>query len=477
MDSAFFLEIAGSMISTISDVVFSQISIFGVRIEWVVLWMAIPMVFFTFYLKFVNVSSLRLSLQIIKGQYADPNAPGEVSQFEALTAALSGTVGLGNIAGVAIAISIGGPGATFWMIVIAFFAMSLKFAECTLGVKHRIILPDGSVFGGPMYYLRRGLEEKNWPRLGKYLALSYGIFAIPSMLQYTQVNQAYSQVSAVTGYEFPWLFGIGLASTVGLVIIGGIKSIAKVTSRLVPAMCGIYLLATLTILITHIDAIPDAVVSIFRGAFAPEGVVGGVVGVFVIGMRRAVYSTEAGTGASTMVHAAAKTKEPVSQGLAALFEPFVDTIIVSTMTALVIIVTGAYKIDGLNDIQMTSAAFGSVISWFPYILAICVLLFAFSTIISWAYYMSRVWSFLFGYTRLSLYTFRFLFCIALIPGGVLSVQQVIDLIDSFLFLMTIPNIIGLFILAPTIKRDLKDYLNRIKSTRTASGLHSSGRGA
>lgn len=465
------------MISTISDVVFSQISVFGVRIEWVVLWMAIPMVFFTFYFKFVNVSSLRLSLQIIKGRYADPNAPGEVSQFEALTAALSGTVGLGNIAGVAIAISIGGPGATFWMIVVAFFAMSLKFAECTLGVKHRIILSDGSVFGGPMYYLRRGLEEKNWPRLGKYLALTYGIFAIPSMLQFTQVNQAYSQLSAVTGYEFPWLFGIGLASMVGLVIIGGIKSIARVTSRLVPAMCGIYLLATLTILITHFDAIPDAFVSIYRGAFAPEGVIGGVVGVFVIGMRRAVYSTEAGTGASTMVHAAAKTNEPVSQGLAALFEPFVDTIIVSTMTALVIIVTGAYKIDGLNDILITSAAFGSVISWFPYILAICVLLFAFSTIISWAYYMSRVWSFLFGYTRLSLNTFRFLFCIALIPGGVLTVQQVIDLIDSFLFLMTIPNIIGLYILAPTIKRDLIDYLNRTKSTAIASGLHPSDRGA
>ena len=459
-----FQGIADSMISALSDVVFSQIDLFGTRIEWAILWMAIPMVFFTLYLKFVNLRKSRLAVRILKGRYADPDAPGEVSQLQALTTALSGTIGLGNIAGVAIAIAIGGPGATFWMIIIAFFAMTLKFAESTLAVKHRTILPDGSVFGGPMYYLEKGLAERNWPRLGKLLALSYGIFAIPNMLQFTQVNQTYSQLSAVTGFEFPWLFGIGLAVAVGLVIIGGIQSVAKATSRLVPAMCGIYLLATLTILITHIDVIPAAFVSIYRGAFAPEGVVGGVVGVFVVGMRRAVYSTEAGTGVSTMVHAAAKTREPVSQGLAASVEPFVDTVIVNTMTALVIIVTGAHKIEGLNDIQMTSAAFGSVISWFPYVLSICVLLFAFTTIVAWSYYMSRVWSFLFGYSRLSLHIYRTLFCLALIPGGVLSARQVVDLIDCFLVLITIPNVIGLYILAPTIKRDLKAYLNRVEPT-------------
>ncbi len=457
-----FREVAESIISSLNDVVFSQLNLFGVEIEWAVLWMALPMLFFTFYLKFVNVRWFRRSLQILKGRYADADAPGEVSQFQALTTALSGTIGLGNIAGVAIAIAIGGPGATFWMIVIAFFAMSLKFAEAMLAVKYRTILPGGSVFGGPMYYLRYGLEERRWPMLGRVLALSYGMVAIPQMLQYTQVNQAYSQLSAVTGFEFPWLFGICLSVAVALVIIGGIKGIANFTSRLVPLMCGIYLVATITILIAHANAIPSAFVSIFNGAFAPEGVVGGVIGVFVIGMRRAVYSTEAGTGASTMVHAAAKTREPVSQGLAASMEPFADTIIVSTMTALVIIVTDSYKIDGLNDIQITSAAFASVIWWFPYILAICVLLFAFSTIISWSYYMSRVWSFLFGYTDLSLKIYRAVFCIALIPGGVLSVQQVIDLMDGLLVLMTIPNIIGLFILAPIVKRDLRDYIDRIK---------------
>jgi len=463
MDGTGFQEIASSLISGLSNVAFSQVSILGIRIEWAVLWMALPMLFFTFYLRFVNVRGFRLSLRILKGRYADADAPGEVSQFQALTTALSGTIGLGNIAGVAIAIAIGGPGATFWMIIIAFFAMSLKFAEAMLAVKHRIVLRDGSIFGGPMYYLRYGLEAKNLPGLGKYLALFYAIGVIPQMLQYTQVNQAYSQLSAVTGFEFPWLFGILLSITVGLVIIGGIKSIAKLTSRLVPFMCALYLLATLTILITHIDAIPAAIASIFKGALAPEGVVGGVVGVFVIGMRRAIYSTEAGTGVSTMVHAAAKTNEPVSQGLAALIEPFLDTVVVCTMTALVIVVTGAYRIEGLNDIQITSAAFGSVIWWFPYILAICVLLFAFSTIISWSYYMSRVWSFLFGYSHFSLYTFRLLFCVALIPGGALTVQQAIDLMDGLLVLITIPNIIGLYILAPTVRRDLMDYLDRMKS--------------
>lgn len=460
------------LIAGLTGFVFSQITIMDVQIEWAVLWLAVPMLFFTFYLKFVNVRRLGLSLRILKGKYADQDAPGQVSQFQALTTALSGTIGLGNIAGVAIAIAIGGPGATFWMIVIAFFAMSLKFAEAMLAVKHRLILEDGTVFGGPMYYLNSGLAQQNKAGLGKFLAYSYAVFAVTQMLQYTQVNQAYSQLSAVTGFEFPWLFGFFLAVAVGFVIIGGVQSVARFTSLLVPLMCAIYLIATLTILATHLNAIPAAFAAIFQGAFAPEGVVGGVIGVFVIGMRRAVYSTEAGTGASTMVHAAARTREPVSQGLAALVEPFVDTIVVSTMTALVIIVTGAHQIEGLNDIQITSAAFGSVIWWFPYVLAACVLLFAFTTIVSWSYYMSRVWSFLFGYTDRSLLVFRLIFCVALIPGGALTVQQVIDVMDGFLVLMTIPNVVGLYFLAPTVKRDLADYLARLRISDAAVGSDS-----
>tara|TARA_B100001059_G_scaffold8673_1_gene7140 strand:+ start:2455 stop:3876 length:1422 start_codon:yes stop_codon:yes gene_type:complete len=458
-------ELLGVLTSLVTGLAFSQVRMFGVDIEWAVLWMAVPMLFFTVYLGFVNVRCFPLSIRILRGRYADPDAPGEVSQFEALTTALAGTVGLGNIAGVAIAIGIGGPGAAFWMIVIAFFAMTLKFAESMLAVKHRIILEDGSVYGGPMYYLRSALEEKNLPLLGKILALIYAACAIPQMLVFTQVNQAYSQLSAVTGIEAPWTFGLLLSAAVALVIIGGIRSIASVTSRLVPLMCVIYLLAAVTILVLNASAIPHALVAIAVGAFAPEGVVGGVIGVFVIGMRRAVYSTEAGTGISTMVHAAAKTREPVSQGLAASVEPFFDTILVNSMTALVIVVTGAHQLDGLNDIQMTSAAFGSVVWWFPYVLAVCVLLFAFTTIISWSYYMSRAWACLLGYSRLSMIIYRVLFCLAVVPGAVMTVQQVVDFIDSLVVLVTIPNIIGLYLLAPTIKRDLKDYLGRLAAGR------------
>lgn len=458
-------ELLGVLTSLVTGLAFSQVRMFGVDIEWAVLWMAVPMLFFTVYLGFVNVRCFPLSIRILRGRYADPDAPGEVSQFEALTTALAGTVGLGNIAGVAIAIGIGGPGAAFWMIVIAFFAMTLKFAESMLAVKHRIILEDGSVYGGPMYYLRSALEEKNLPLLGKILGLIYAACAIPQMLVFTQVNQAYSQLSAVTGIEAPWTFGLLLSAAVALVIIGGIRSIASVTSRLVPLMCVIYLLAAVTILVLNASAIPHALVAIAVGAFAPEGVVGGVIGVFVIGMRRAVYSTEAGTGISTMVHAAAKTREPVSQGLAASVEPFFDTILVNSMTALVIVVTGAHQLDGLNDIQMTSAAFGSVVWWFPYVLAVCVLLFAFTTIISWSYYMSRAWACLLGYSRLSMIIYRVLFCLAVVPGAVMTVQQVVDFIDSLVVLVTIPNIIGLYLLAPTIKHDLKDYLGRLAAGR------------
>jgi AGCS family alanine or glycine:cation symporter len=459
--AAGFEEAAGVITSVVTGIAFSQVRVLGVAIEWAVLWLAVPMLFFTFYLRFMNVRCFPLAMRILSGRNADPDAPGEVSQFQAMTAALAGTVGLGNIAGVAIAIGIGGPGAAFWMIVIAFFAMSLKFAESTLAVKHRTILADGSVFGGPMYYLPAALKERNRPLLGKVLGVSYAVCALPQMLMYTQVNQAYSQLSAVTGIDAPWTFGFALAGTVALVVIGGLHRLASLTSRVVPLMCTLYLLAALTILVLHAGAIPGALLSIVEGAFVPEGVVGGAIGAFVIGMRRAVYSTEAGIGVSTMVHAAAKTREPVSQGVVASIEPFLDTIVVNSMTALVIVGTGAYRLEGLNDIQMTSAAFGSVIWWFPYILAVCVLLFAFTTIISWSYYMSRVWSFLLGHSALSTRVYRVLFCVALIPGGVLTMQQAIDFIDSLVVLVTIPNIIGLYFAAPVIKRDLRDYLARM----------------
>ncbi len=457
---------AVNFIHWLDSIVFAQVTVFGAEVNWIVVWMAAPMVILTFYFRFLNLRSFKRAWKVVRGDYHDPTAPGEVSQFQALSTALSGTVGLGNIAGVAIAISIGGPGATFWMIIIGFLAMSLKFAECTLGVKYRRENPDGTVSGGPMYYLERGLAARGYPRFGKILGWTYAILALPTLLQIAQVNQSFSQISSVTGFTGTgnaWAFGLVFAVMTAVVIIGGIRSIASVTSKLVPLMCSIYVAAALFIIFGHISEVPAAFGTIFTSAFAPDSVVGGVIGVIIIGMKRAVYSTEAGLGSATMAHAAAKTREPVSEGTVALMEPFIDTVVVSTMTALVIVITGAYQWEGLNDIQMTSAAFGSVISWFPYVLAIAVFLFAFSTVISWGYYSGKVWEFIFGGSNRSMTFFKIIFCLAIVPGAVFSPREVISLMDSLFFMMAIPNIIGIYFLAGELRRDTLDYLARLKS--------------
>lgn len=456
-------EIIDLLINSLSGLVFYKFNIFGEPVQVIVLWMALPMVFLTFWFGFINLRSFRPAFNILRGRYHDGAAPGEVTQFQALSTAVSGTVGLGNIAGVAIAIHHGGPGAAFWMMLIGFFAMSLKFAECTLGVKYRKEHEDGTVSGGPMHYLGRGLKARGWGRIGAVLAWSYALFALPSLLQIAQVNQSYSQISAVLGIDAPWAYGVLTAAVIGIVMMGGIRSIAKVTALLVPLMAFIYISAALFIIFYHIDAIPDAIGTILASALRPEAGIGAVVGAFVWGMRRAVYSTEAGLGSATIAHAAAKTREPVSEGLVALMEPFIDTVVISTMTALVIVVTGAYNLEGLTDIQMTSAAFNSVIDGFDIVLAVAVLLFAWSTILSWGYYSSKIWAFIFGESKLSDRVFKVVYIVALIPGAVFTVSQVIDIMDSFFFLMAVPNIIGIYLMAGELRRDTRNYMARLKS--------------
>lgn len=466
-----FIDGAVRLIDSLNAFVFSTIPLFGFNINWVVAWMALPMLILTVYFGFINLRSFKRAYKILRGDYNDPDARGEVSQFQALSTALSGTVGLGNIAGVAVAISLGGPGATFWMIIIGFFAMSLKFAECTLGVKYRVYHDDGTVSGGPMYYLYHGLKERGtgWGKVGFVLAWSYAILAFPSILQIAQVNQAHEAIAfvipAMDGIEFRWGFGVFIAFFTAIVIIGGIKSIGKVTSILVPVMCAIYLTGAIAIILMHIGSVPAAFSTIIAGAFTPEGVTGGIVGVIIVGMKRAVYSSEAGLGSATMAHAAAKTNEPVSEGMVALMEPFIDTVVVCTITALVIVITGQYEV-GNGDVQgiaMTSAAFGSVISWFPYLLAVAAFLFGFSTILSWGYYSGKIWGFLYGRGVRSMRRFQVVYCFLLIPGAVFSPKEVYDLMDSMFFLMAVPNILGIFLLAPVLKRDIKDYLDRLKS--------------
>ena len=473
----------------------------NVQIFWVLFPLILGATYFTIYFKFINFRGFITSINIVRGKYDDldhhvslPSAEdssslsdavksesvegieGEVTHFQALTAALSATVGLGNIAGVAIAVSIGGAGATFWMIVAGFLGMASKFVECTLGVKYRDIDENGTVYGGPMYYLTKGLKSKGLEKLGKVLAVIFAIFVIGGSFgggNMFQVNQAFQLVENITGGEASflhgkgWLFGLVMAVLVGIVIIGGIKKIAKVTDKIVPFMVVIYVSASLFVIFSNYTMIGDAFSQIFNGAFSPEGVAGGAIGVLVQGFKRAAFSNEAGVGSASIAHSAVKTKYAASEGLVALLEPFIDTVVVCTMTALVLIITGnvAAENSSLNDAQailLTSGAFESVISWFPYVLTIAVVLFAFSTMISWSYYGFQGWAYLFGRSKKMEYLYKIIFCLFVIVGSAASLGSVIGFSDAMIFAMMVPNMVGIVILAPKVKKELVRFMGAIK---------------
>jgi len=440
----------------------------GASVPIVVVWLVFGAIYFTFRMNFINFRGFKHAIGLVKGDYDDPSDKGEVSHFQALTTALSATVGLGNIAGVAIAISIGGPGATFWMIVAGLLGMSAKFVECTLGVKYRKLDENGEVSGGPMYYLRDGLAKYNMARFGKFLAVLFAILCIGGSFgggNMFQANQAYAQVAG----QFPALagngpmFGLILAILVGAVIIGGIKSIANVTEKIVPLMAALYVGTALIIILMNLTEIGNVFFLIFKGAFAPAAGLGGIVGVLIQGFRRAAFSNEAGVGSASIAHAAAKTNEPVSEGIVALLEPFIDTVVICTMTALVLIITGFHNVQGVEGAQMTSQAFGSVFSWFPYLLVIAIFLFAFSTMISWSYYGLKAWTFLFGKTKFSEYSYKILFLLFIIVGSSVKLGAVLDFSDMMILAMAFPNIIGLLILSKEVRVDLDDYYSRLKS--------------
>lgn len=446
-------------------------------IPFIVFWLVIGAVFFTFKMNFINLRGFRHAIDLVRGKYDKPEDEGEVSHFQALATALSGTVGLGNIASVAVAISMGGPGATFWMIVAGFLGMSSKFVECTLGVKYRIIKnsdnPDKTkheINGGPMYYLSRGLAKYNKKTLGRILAGLFAILCVGASFgggNMFQANQAFSQIQGQFGLgdNIGFYFGIVLAILVGIVIIGGIKSIARVTEKIVPFMAGLYVLTALIIIFMNISQVGTAFMAIIDGAFNSEAIYGGFIGVLIMGFQRASFSNEAGVGSASIAHSASKTDEPVSEGIVALLEPLIDTVIICTMTALVIIFTGAYQIPGLEEgAQMTSRAFGSQISWFPYVLTIAILLFAFSTMISWSYYGLKSWNYLFGDSNLTGNVFKVIFLIFIVIGSTINtLGPVLDFSDMMLLAMAFPNIIGLFILSKEVKLDMKSYFKRIKS--------------
>jgi len=436
--------------------------------------------------KYEHVEEMPADLNIVEGDEPDTirveGAQGEVNHFQALTAALSATVGLGNIAGVAVAVAIGGPGATFWMILAGLLGMSSKFVECTLGVKFREIDENGKVYGGPMYYLTKGLAEKGMTGLGKVLAVVFAVMCIGGSFgggNMFQANQAASMFINSMGIDSPFAgtaFGIIMAVLVGIVIIGGIQRIASVTEKIVPFMAIIYVGAALVIIFMNIEHVPAAFSAIINGAFAPTAIGGGFVGVLIQGFKRAAFSNEAGIGSAAIAHSAVRTKHPASEGIVALLEPFIDTVVICTMTALVIVifnVEGAFQYgdaagnavlaDGqvLKGVDLTAFVFESAIPHFSIVLTVAVILFAFSTMISWSYYGLQSWTFLFGKSRINEIIFKVLFCLFVIIGAASKMGNVLDFSDAMIFAMMVPNMIGLFLLVPYVREELRKYLNDI----------------
>lgn len=481
--------------------------VFGVPIVLLVLVLGAS--FFTLYFSFINIRRFPLAVGVVRGKYDDieqggepvttsnlnvvdgdivdtirkEGQEGEVSHFQALATAVSGTVGLGNIAGVALAIALGGPGATLWMIVCGLIGMSTKFVECTLGVKYRDVGADGTVYGGPMYYLTKGFKEIGLAGMGRVLAVVFAVLCVGASFgggNAAQSNQAASQLASLMGLESGssgTYIGIALAIVVGIVIIGGIKSIAKVTEKIVPIMAAIYIGACLFIIFSNFSYIDDAFGLIFSQAFTPEAGLGGIFGVIIVGFQRAAFSNEAGAGSSAIAHSAVKTKYPASEGIVALLEPFIDTVVICTMTALVIIMFNsegvfAYgsanvMIDGqaVGGAVLTSMAFANTIAWFPYVLTIAIVLFAVSTMISWSYYGLQAWMFLFGKSKIADITYKILFLLFIVIGAAANMSAVWGFSDAMILALVFPNMIGLFFLFPKVKQELNRYLDAIGVAR------------
>jgi len=463
---------------TMVEIVFYAVPIGEAQLPLIVVWLIAGALFFTIRLRLINIRGFAHAIRIVAGKEdKKPKAPGEVSHFQALTTAVSGTVGVGNITHVAVAISIGGPGATFWLIVAGFLGMASKFVECTLGVKYRQMNADGTVSGGPMFYLDKGLAERGLPRLGKFMAWYYAVCLILGCLGVGcmfQANQAYVQFVNVTGGNDSvfatrgWLFGGILAILTAMVIIGGIKSIARVTSKLVPFMALLYVGTALVIIGANVTALPAAFGMILGNAFSPEGVTGGVIAVLILGFRRAAFSNEAGIGSSAIAHSAVKTEEPLTQGFVAMLEPFIDTVIICTITALVIIITvydpAMLNEGGISGVELTSTAFASVLPWFPYVLAVVVMLFAYSTLISWSYYGMEGFIYIFGAKRRSKATFNTIYCLFIIVGCTTQLDAVLDFTDAMVFAMALANVTGLYLLSPIVRKDLDAYWLRVSGS-------------
>lgn len=477
----------------------------GLEIPLVIIILVLGAIFFTLYFGFINLRKFPLAVNVVRGKYdaiegpeekaevksvagdlpeaiRDESQKGEVSHFQALTTAVSGTVGLGNIAGVALAIALGGPGATFWMIVCGLLSMSTKFVECTLGVTYREVDAKGTVHGGPMYYLSKGLQERGLATVGKGLAALFALLCVGASFgggNAFQSNQAAEQLIGLFGWQggsVGFTLGVCFAAVVGLIIIGGIRRIAAVTEKIVPFMAISYALACFVVIAANFSYIDDAFALIIKSAFTPEAGLGGLMGVLIVGFRRAVFSNEAGAGSAAIAHSAVKTRYPASEGIVALLEPFIDTVVICTLTALVIIFYNSggvfeYGGDGqgnvlingepMGGVHLTSMAFEAVIPWFPYVLTLAVVLFALSTMISWSYYGLQSWKYLFGRSKAVDLTYKVLFISFTVVGASASLGAVFEFSDAMIMALVFPNTIGLLLLFPRVKKELGRYLKAI----------------
>ena len=495
----------GKVTKPFVDAIFVKVKVGDFEAFAVIFWLAAAGLILTIAFKFINIRAFGLALRTVRGKYSLPGDPGEVTHFQALSAAVSGTVGLGNIAGVAIGIQNGGPGVAFWLFLSGFIGMSTKFAECTLGVKYREFDAAGRVHGGAMYYLRKGFAERGLKPIGMVLA---GFFAVMCVFasfgggNIFQVNQVTSQLINITGgeqsffFDKQWVFGTVMALMTALVIIGGIQGIAKVTDKLVPLMCITYVVSCLIVLFVNAGEIVPALGRIITEAFQPRAAItGGLLSAFIWGMRRATFSNEAGIGSAPIAHAAAKTRRPASEGVVALLEPFLDTVVICTMTALVLCVTmqfdgasanftikdhpfvlGQVSGDGTKfGIQMTSLAFETVHSSFKYILFACVFLFAFSTLITWSYYGMQAWQYLFGKRELTAWAYKVIFCLIIIVGSSASMGNATDFSDASLFGMSIPNLIGVYFLLPVVRNELARFVAFTKRVDAGASVEDADR--
>lgn len=460
------MERFNAWVDALSNAVFFKVPILGTQIELIVLYLAVPMLFFTIWLGFPNVTQVGRALRILRTQPGKSEAKGDVSQWAALSTALSGTIGLGNIAGVAVALTMGGPGAILWMFVIGWFAMTVKMAEVTLGLKYRVFDSQGHVHGGPMYVLKAVGAARGWPKIGMLLGGLYAFFALFGAIPMVQVNQSFAQVKVVTGLSNGWAYGVFLAGAVALVTLGGAAWLGEVAKRLTPLKVAVYLAGVAAILILHIDGIPSALAQIWQGASTGSAATGGAVGAFVAGMRRAVFASEAGVGSAVMAHSLARARHPVSEGLVALLEPLLGTMIVCAFGGLALVVAGTWN-TGLEGIAIISAAFAKVSPWFPWLLAVVVFLFAYSTLVAWGFYGLQAWGYLFGNGSKAQWTYKILYIVALPPAAAIDLGRVVGIVDSSFFLMAIPNVIALYLCAGELRKDVRSYLRNKDETDRA----------